>query len=102
MVQQNPQTRLLVNLLKTTKEYTSSLATHLLVSHTALSGLQAYASASNPSTAHAILGVTDALKAADDALARYSNEVDRWKERLKEVKDAEEEMSNILRDREIL
>ncbi|KAF8329801.1 uncharacterized protein EI90DRAFT_3125065 [Cantharellus anzutake] len=102
MGQQNPQTRLLINLLKATKEYTSSLATHLVASHTALSGLQAYASASNPSTAPAILGLADALKAADDALARYSNEVDRWKDRLNEVKDAEEEVANILRDREIL
>src|ERR1700733_4067253 len=102
MVQQTPQSRLLNNLLKSTKEYTSSLASHLVSSHTSLSGLQAYASASSPSTAGAIFSVAEALQGADDALARYAQEVDHWRERLKEVKGAEEEVANILRDREIL
>ena len=102
MVQQNSQTKLLVNLLKSTKDYTTSLTSHLVISHTALSGLQAYASASSPSTAQAILGVAEALKAADDALVRYANEVDQWRERLKEVKHAEEDVAIILRDREIM
>ncbi|KAF8321203.1 hypothetical protein DL93DRAFT_2043966, partial [Clavulina sp. PMI_390] len=102
MVQDSAQTRLLNNLLKSTKEYTSSLTSLLVISHTSHSGLQAYASASNPSTVSAIFGVAQALQGADDALVRYAQEVDHWRERLKEVKAAEEEVANILRDREIL
>lgn len=102
MVQQTPQSRLLNNLLKSTKEYTSSLASHLVTSHTSLSGLQAYASASSPSTAGAIFSVAEALQGADDAFARYAQEVDHWSERLRGVRAAEEEVANILRDREIL
>lgn len=102
MVQQTPQSRLLNNLLKSTKEYTSSLTSHLVVSHTSLSALQAYASASSPATVGAIFGVAEALQGADDALVRYAQQVDHWRERLKEVRTAEEEVANILRDREIL
>lgn len=102
MVQQTPQSRLLNNLLKSTKDYTSTLTSHILVSHTSLSGLQAYASASSPSTSAAIFGAAEALQRADDALVRYGEEVDIWRERLKEVRAAEEEVANILRDREIL
>ena len=102
MVNSTPQTRLLASLLKSTKEYNTTLTSHLVVSHTSLSGLQAYASASSPTTAASILGVADALKGADDAFARYASEVDHWRERLKEVKNAEEDVANILRDRDIL
>lgn len=102
MVQQAPQTRLLTNLLKSTKDYTTSLQSHLLISHTATSGIQAYASASSPATASAILGVAEAFQGADDAIARYCIEVDHWRARLKEVKRAEEDVANILRDRDIL
>lgn len=102
MVQQAPQTRLLANLIKSTKDYTESLTSHLVTSHTSLSSLQAYASSSSPPAGQAILGVAEALKGVDDALARYSVEIDHWRDRLKEVKTAEEEVANVLRDREIL
>lgn len=102
MVNQTPQARLLNNLLKSTKDYSSTLTSHLVVSHTSLSGLQAYASAASPATSPAIFGAAEALQRADDALVRYAEEVDNWRERLKEVRDAEEEVSTILRDREIL
>jgi hypothetical protein len=102
MVPPGPQTRLLTNLLKSEKDYTTSLSEHLLVSHTAIASLQAYASSCSPYTAHAIGEVARALKAADESISTYITEVQKWRDALKDVRSVEEEVAVVTRDREIL
>ncbi|KAJ7198648.1 hypothetical protein C8J57DRAFT_978490, partial [Mycena rebaudengoi] len=49
-----------------------------------------------------ILAVVGCLAAADDALRSYGVVVERWREYLNGLKELEDEVANILHDREIL
>ncbi|KAJ7102811.1 hypothetical protein C8R44DRAFT_347015, partial [Mycena epipterygia] len=102
MVHRPADSRLLANLLSQEKEYAKHLATFLDHSNASLASFTAYASASSPASAHLILSVAGSLAAADDALRHYAAAVDRWRDSLKRLKDLEDEVGNIMRDREIL
>ncbi|KAJ7226676.1 hypothetical protein GGX14DRAFT_309461, partial [Mycena pura] len=102
MVHRPADSRLLGNLLSQEKEYAKHLATLLDHSHASVASVTAYASASAPASAHLILAVAGSLAAADDALRHYAAAVDRWRDYLKGLKALEDEIGNIMRDREIL
>jgi hypothetical protein len=103
MVHRPSDSRLLSNLISSEKDYSK----HFLIllddySHPSLSSFSAYASSSPPPTSNAILAVAGSLAGADDALRRYVQAVDGWRERLRELKDMEEDVGTVMRDREIL
>ncbi|KAJ7187148.1 hypothetical protein C8R46DRAFT_1059007 [Mycena filopes] len=102
MVHRPADSRLLTNLLTQEKEYAKHLATLLDHSNASLASVTAYASSSSPASAHLILAVAGSLSAADDALRHYAAAVDRWRDYLKGLKALEDEVGNIMRDREIL
>ncbi|KAJ7664376.1 hypothetical protein DFH06DRAFT_1040156, partial [Mycena polygramma] len=102
MVHRPADSRLLANLLSQEKEYAKHLGTLLDHSNASLASVTAYASASSPASAHLILAVAGSLAAADDALRHYAVAVDRWRDYLKGLKALEDEVANIMRDREIL
>ena len=103
MVHRPSDSRLLTNLLSAEKDYSKQL--QLLVddySHASLSSFAAYAAASPPPTSNAILAVAGALAGADEALRRYAGAVESWREELRELKELEDDVGTIMRDREIL
>ncbi|KAF8633108.1 hypothetical protein AX15_001491 [Amanita polypyramis BW_CC] len=102
MVHRPPDSRLLTNLLLQDKEYSKQLYALLDAASASASSLSAYAAASAPPTSHIILKVSGSLASADDAFRRYASSVDEWREQLKGLKTLEDEVTNILRDREIL
>lgn len=94
--------RLLANLLQQEKEYSKQLSHLLESSNASLASFTAYAAASPPPGSHVIMSVAGALAAVDQALKRYSQGVDQWRDTMRSLKEAEEEVGNIMRDREIL
>lgn len=48
------------------------------------------------------MAVAGSLAAADDALRRYAHSIEQWRETMARLKDMEDEVGNIIRDREIL
>jgi hypothetical protein len=102
MVHRPPDSRLLTNLLSQEKDYTKHLNTLLDSSHSSQASFSAYAAASSPPTSHVILAVAASLAGADDALRGYVAAVDEWREHLKGLKNLEDDVGNIMRDREIL
>ena len=102
MVHRPADARLLANLLSQEKEYSKSLASLLDTSQVSLASFAAYASATPPPTSQHIVAVADSLAIADDALRKYATSVDAWREGLQMLKDMEEEVGNVMRDREIL
>lgn len=105
MVHRPPDSRLLTNLTDQEKEYAKHLAALFPLSRAALASLSAYAAASpsHPaSPAHAIAAVVDVLASADDALQRYTHAIDTWRQQLVSLKDVEDDLAAILRDRDIL
>ncbi|KIK95392.1 hypothetical protein PAXRUDRAFT_25520 [Paxillus rubicundulus Ve08.2h10] len=121
MVHRAPDSRLLNNLIAHEKEYTKHLAALFPISHAALASLSAYAAASpstNPSHSSSPLGtpgssaaaspaqklaaIVDILAGADNALQKYSQAVETWREQLLSLKVLEDDLNAVLRDREIL
>ncbi|KAJ7609657.1 hypothetical protein FB45DRAFT_982388 [Roridomyces roridus] len=102
MVHRPADSRLLANLLSQEKDYAKHLGTFLDHSNASLASVTAYASASSPESAQVILAVAASLASADDALRHYAAAVDRWRDYLKGLKALEDEVGNIMRDREIL
>lgn len=102
MVHRPADSRLLTNLLSNEKEYSKQLVAFLDVSHAARASFAAYASASPPPVSHVILSVANSFAGADDGLRRYAASVDEWREHLKGLKSLEDQIANIMRDREIL
>lgn len=102
MVHRPSDSRLLANLLNHEKEYAKQLLGLLDSSHVSLASFSAYAAASAPPASNAIIAVAGTLSSADDALRRYAGVVDTWREQLKELKDMEDDVGVIMRDREIL
>lgn len=103
MVHRPSDLRLLNSLLSTEKEYHK----HLLVlldthSQQSLGAFAAYASASPAPVARALIAVAGSFAGADDALRRYSVSIETWHAELRALKDLEEEVKNVMRDREIL
>ncbi|KAJ7596711.1 hypothetical protein C8J56DRAFT_918141 [Mycena floridula] len=102
MVHRSLDSRLLTNLISHEKEYGKQLATLLECSHASITSLTAYAAASPPPASKVILAVSGALSGADEALREYASSVDQWRDFLRQLKDLEDEVGNIMRDREIL
>ncbi|KAF9005173.1 hypothetical protein BDQ17DRAFT_1171356, partial [Cyathus striatus] len=102
MVHRPADSRLLTNLLSHEKDYTKHLLSLLDYSHASLSSFTAYAAASSPPASQVILSVAGHLSSADDALRRYAASIDQWREMMKNLKALEDEVGNIMRDREIL
>ncbi|KAF8129960.1 hypothetical protein EV363DRAFT_1168159 [Boletus edulis] len=106
MVHRPPDSRLLANLINHEKDYTKHLTALFPLSHAALAALSAYAAASPSShpasPAHTIAAIVDVLASADDAFQRYTQAIDAWREQLVALKVLEDDLSAILRDRDIL
>ena len=102
MVHRPTDARLLTNLLEHDKELSKHFRTFLDAAAASVSSLSAYAASSAPPASHIILKVSGSLASADDALRRYAASIDEWREQLKALKTLEDEMTNIIRDREIL
>ena len=98
MVHRPADSRLLANLLNHEKEYAKSFKSLLSPSH----ALSAYAAACTPPLSDALLHVSIALSGADEALARYADAVDDCKDQLKRIKELEDDVGVVVRDREIL
>ena len=102
MVHRGSDSRLLSNLLQHEKEYTKQLRILLDTSNASLTSLAAYASASPQPLSQVIMAVAGSLAAADDALRRYAQSVELWRETMARLKVMEDEVGNVIRDREIL
>ncbi|RPD53942.1 hypothetical protein L226DRAFT_538821 [Lentinus tigrinus ALCF2SS1-7] len=102
MVHRPADSRLLTNLLSHEKDYSKQLSILLDYSQATLASLSAYAAASAPPTSQVIIAVAGALSGADDALRNYAAAVERWQEQLRALKAMEDDVGNIMRDREIL
>ena len=102
MVHRPADSRLLTNLLAHEKDYHKQLLTLLDHSRASLASFTAYASASSPSLSQTIIAVAGKLAASDDALRKYAGAVEQWREHLRVLKDEEDDVGSILRDREIL
>jgi hypothetical protein len=102
MVHRPSDSRLLTNLLSHEKDYSKQLGNLLDASQASLASFSAYASSSSPLVAQAILAVAGSFAGSDEALRRYGSAVEAWRDQLKDLKDLEEEVGNIMRDREIL
>ena len=102
MVHRPSDSRLLVNLLDHEKDYSKELSVLLDKSQASLASFSAYASASAPPTSQIIIQVAGALAGADEALRRYAASLEGWQDQLKSLKTLEDDVGNIMRDREIL
>lgn len=109
-VHRPPDSRLLSNLIAHEKEYTKHLSALFPISHGALASLSAFAAASPSATrtsssvslAQTIGTIVDVLSGADDALQLYNQAVENWRDQLGRLIKLEEDITAILRDREIL
>ena len=102
MLHRPADSRLLSNLLSHEKDYVRALNSQLDYGQASLSSFSAYAAASPPPASRAIGSVATALVGAQDALRAYVLAVEEWCEQLKMLKDLEDEVGTIARDREIL
>lgn len=102
MVHRPSDSRLLVNLISHEKDYTKQLGVLLEHSQASLASFSAYASASAPPTSQIIIQVAGALAGADEGFRKYAASLEIWQEQLKSLKDLEDEVGNVMRDREIL
>ncbi|KAI0701292.1 hypothetical protein BC835DRAFT_1323192 [Cytidiella melzeri] len=102
MVHRPSDSRLLVNLLTHEKDYSKQLSALLDQSQSSLASFSAYASASTPPTSQIIIQVAGALAGADEALRKYAGSLEQWQAQLKSLKAREDEVGNVMRDREIL
>ena len=102
MVHRLADSRLLSNLLQQEKEYSKQLSQLLESSNASLASFTAYAAASPPPGSHVIMSVAGSLARIDEALKGYARGVDEWREMMRSLKDAEEEVGNIIQDRKIL
>lgn len=103
MVHRPSDSRLLNSLLSNEKEYHKQLLALVdNYSQHSLTAFAAYASASPAPVARAVIAVAGSFAGADDALRRYAVSVEAWEAELRSIKELEEEVGNIMRDREIL
>ena len=102
MVHRPADSRLLFNLLQQEKDYLKQFNQLFNSSAASLDSFTAYAAASPPPASQVILAVANLLAAADDALKRYAIGVEQWRDAMQLLKDMEDDVGNIMRDREIL
>lgn len=102
MVHRPSDSRLLSNLITHESAYLKSLHATLDASHASLSSFQAYAASAPPPTSGVIIAVAGSFAGADDALRRYAGAVEGWVGQLKALREMEDDVGVIMRDREIL
>ena len=102
MVHRPPDSRLLANLLAHEKDYSKHLHALLDSSNSSQASFAAYAASSTPPTSHVLLTVASSFSDADYAFKLYTTAVEEWRDHLKNLKELEDEVGNIIRDREIL
>lgn len=102
MVHRPADSRLLLNIISHEKDYSKQLSSLLDYSQSSLASFSAYASASAPPTSQVIIAVAGALSGADEALRKYAIALEQWQQQLRALKQMEDDLSNIVRDREIL
>ncbi|KIP02613.1 hypothetical protein PHLGIDRAFT_37817 [Phlebiopsis gigantea 11061_1 CR5-6] len=102
MVHRPSDSRLLINLISHEKDYSKQLGSLLEQSQASLASFSAYASASAPPASQIIIQVAGTLAGADEGLRKYAASLEVWQQQLKSVKDLEDEVGNVMRDREIL
>jgi hypothetical protein len=103
MVHRPSDSRLLNSLLSNEKEYHKQLLVLLdNYSQQSLGAFAAYASASPAHVARAVIAVAGSFAGADDALRRYAVSIEAWEAELRALKELEEDVGSIIRDREIL
>ena len=103
MVHRAPDSRLLSSLSSHEQTYHKHLLQLVDVyAQSALNALAAYASAAPPGTARGIMGVAGSLAGADEELRKYAGAVDEWRMKLEEIREAEEDVARVVRDRDIL
>jgi hypothetical protein len=102
IVHRQADSRLLANLLSTEKDYLKQLEALLKSNSSSLASFSAYASASAPPISHIIAQVAGALAGADEALLKYANAVDAWRNELDSLKALEDEVNTVIRDKDIL
>jgi acetoin utilization deacetylase AcuC-like enzyme len=102
MVHRAADSRLLTHVISHEKEYAKQVETLLDSSNAALSTLAAYASASPPKTSQTVLAAVGSLASADEAFKGYAEALALWRNQLVELKTLEDDVGNIVRDREIL
>ncbi|KAK0441205.1 uncharacterized protein EV420DRAFT_1580263 [Desarmillaria tabescens] len=102
MVHRPADSRLLTNLLSQEKDHSKQLQSLLDSSNVALTSLAAYASACPPPASQVILSVAGSLAGASEAFRAYAVSIEQWRDYLTGLKDLEDEVAHIMRDREIL
>jgi hypothetical protein len=102
MVHRPSDSRLLNSLLSNEKEYHKQLLLLDNYSQLSLTAFAAYASASPAPVARAVIAVAGSFAGADDALRRYAASVEAWQAELRALKELEEDVGTVIRDREIL
>ncbi|KAK0437327.1 hypothetical protein EV421DRAFT_1828507 [Armillaria borealis] len=102
MVHRPADSRLLTNLLSQEKDHSKQLQSLLDSSNVALTSLAAYASACPPPASQVILSVAGSLAGAAEAFRVYAVSIEQWRDYLTGLKDLEDEVAHIMRDREIL
>ena len=103
MVHRPSDSRLLTSLLSHEKEYHKQLLLLLdNYSQLSLTAFAAYAAASPAPVARAVIAVAGSFAGADDALRRYAVSVEAWQAELRSLKELEEDVGTVIRDREIL
>ncbi|SJL15822.1 uncharacterized protein ARMOST_19327 [Armillaria ostoyae] len=102
MVHRPADSRLLTNLLSQEKDHSKQLQSLLDSSNVALTSLAAYASACPPPASQVILSVAGSLAGAAEAFRVYAVSIEQWRDYLTGLKDLEDEVAHIVRDREIL
>ncbi|KAK0481980.1 hypothetical protein EDD18DRAFT_1202270 [Armillaria luteobubalina] len=102
MVHRPADSRLLTNLLSQEKDHSKQLQSLLNSSNVALTSLAAYASACPPPASQVILSVAGSLAGAAEAFRAYAVSIEQWRDYLTGLKDLEDEVAHVMRDREIL
>ncbi|KAJ3860161.1 hypothetical protein EV359DRAFT_49674 [Lentinula novae-zelandiae] len=103
MVHQSTDSWLPAHLITNKKQYTSNLPGLLVWSKASATWLEAYATNSQDPipNSQVILNLANTLRNADEAFGVYVGAVEEWVRLLGELKDLEDEVGGVLRDREI-
>ncbi|KZO97415.1 hypothetical protein CALVIDRAFT_536426 [Calocera viscosa TUFC12733] len=97
-----PSERLLAALLKADTSTTTALSSFLTASHTSHAALSAYASVHQPPLGDVLRAIEASLRGVHEAVRTYVGAMELWTGELGELKEREEEVGQVRRDRDIL
>jgi hypothetical protein len=98
----SPDSRLLSSLIGHEKDYIKHFNSLIESSNLSLTSLSAFAAASPPPFSNVILAITSSLAGADEAFKRYIQSLEQWRIYLTELRDLEDDIARISKDKEIL